>query len=355
MTLPDDLDQVDRDAMLDAVLSLPDQLAAAREATADLRLDLPQVERVLVGGMGGSALAGEFAAAWAEASGRVPVIVHRDYGLPAWVDPDTLVVGVSYSGNTEETRSMFLAAAERGAARVAVTSGGHLARAAEAAGDPVLRVPGGLQPRAAIGHLLARTARVLEDQSLLDAETGLREAAKVTGSLAEELAPREGRDVNAAWQLARDLQGRVPVVYGAGLLAPAARRLAGQVNENGKTLAFHGAIPEMNHNEVVGWGDVEDPERFAAVLLRDPEHEHPQHAARFEAVADILSDRGVDVHTVEAMGENPAARLLTVTLLGDAASVYLALERGVDPTPVATIEGLKERLAETGFAQDLPG
>lgn len=339
--------------MLEAVLGLPDQVAAAREATEGLDLDLPTAGNILVGGMGGSALAGEYAAAWAGASGRVPVVVHRDYGLPGWVDEGTLVVGVSYSGNTEETRSLFLEAGERGAARAAVTSGGHLAATAEAGGHPVLRVPEGLQPRAAIGHLLARTARILEAQDLLDAEAGLREAEKVTGDVAERLAPNVEVDANPARRLARDLEGRVPVVYGAGLLAPAARRVAGQVNENGKTLAFHGVVPEMNHNEVVGWGNVRDPERFAAVLLRDPDHEHPQHAARFDAVEEILADRGVTVRSVEAQGANPAARLLSVTLLGDAASVYLALERGVDPTPVETIEGLKARLEETGFAGEL--
>lgn len=335
--------------LLEDHLALPEQLDAARREAGGWAA--PEgVEHVVFAGMGGSAIAASYAAAWADAEGRLPVDVVRGYEPPSWVDQGTLVAAVSYSGNTEETLSVFTRARDRAGARAAVTSGGALADRARQ-GEPVLPVPGGHEPRAAMGYLFARTVEILEAVDVLDPVEPLADAAKTLEGLRPELASA-AEEGNPARELAASLEGRIPVVYGAGLQEPVARRLAGQLNENAKHLSVHGTVPEMNHNDVVGWGGLEEAGRLAAVLVRDPE-EHRQVAARFEFLEDLLEDRGVPTVTLEARGTSVPGRLLSSTMVADAASVYLARRKGVDPEPVAAIDALKERLAETGFRGEL--
>jgi glucose/mannose-6-phosphate isomerase len=342
----------DGDDILETLLGLPDQVAEAREQAGDLSFPSAP-DQLLFAGMGGSAIAGEYVAAWAAEAGEVPVHVVRGYDLPAWAGEGTLVAAVSYSGNTEETLSCFVEAGERGARRAAVTSGGRLA---ELAGDdiPALELPAGHEPRAAMGYLFGRAVEVAEGAGVLDPSKGLSEARKTLEGLRADVEPGTRAGSNPARRLAEGVEGRIPVVYGAGLLAPVARRLAGQLNENAEHLALHGTVPEMNHNDVVGWRGLDGPGDLAAVLLRDPE-EHGQVAERFGFLADLLEDEGVPTVTVEARGSAPPARLLSATLVADAGSVYLARRKGVDPFDVAAIDELKERLAETGFRDRLVG
>lgn len=349
VSMPDAAPDDGGDDLLEAHLSLPEQLETTRREAADLAFS-EGLEHVLFAGMGGSAIAASYAAAWADAEGSLPVDVVRSYDPPAWVGGDTLVAAVSYSGNTEETLSVFTRSRGRAGGRVAVTSGGRLA---ERAGpdEPVLSVPSGHEPRAAMGYLFARTVEVVEALGGLDPSEALADAVKTLRGLRPELEPA-AREGNPARVLAAEVEGRLPVVYGAGLQEPVARRLAGQLNENAKHLSLHGGVPEMNHNDVVGWGGLEDPGRLVAVLLRDPE-EHRQMDARFGFLEDVLEDRGVPTVTVEARGSSVPGRLLSSTMVADAASVYLARRKGVDPGPVEAIDALKERLAGTGFREDL--
>lgn len=344
--------RVDSQGILGTVLDLPDHLEAAGREENGIDLDLPETLRgVVVGGMGGSALAGEYAAVWAETEGDTPVTVLRGYDVPPWVDEDTLVLAVSYSGNTEETLAMFESARSRGARLAAVTSGGKLKDLAEDAGAAVVPVPSGFQPRAALGHLVVSAARVLEHAGLVDVDPALRESVKVLRDVRAGIEP-EVSEENEAKRLAQALEGSHPVVYGSGILAPGARRFATQLNEMAKVLAFHGALPEMNHNEIVGWSGTEAARYFAGVLLRH-DGEHPQESVRFEFTRRLLQAHEVPVVQVQARGDHPMARLLSTTFVGDAASVYLAVLREVDPTPVEVIEDLKGELAGTGFVDEL--
>lgn len=342
---------VDRSDILGTVLALPDQLRDARDGSRGALDDaeLPgNLRAVLVGGMGGSAMAGEIAAAWAGASSSVPIAVQRGYHVPAWVGEGVLVPALSYSGNTEETLAMAKEALDRGATVVAVTSGGRLQRLAEAAGAPVVHVPPGFQPRAAVGHLLVGAARALEAAGLVDVDAGVDEALAVLETRRAILGPEVPAGENEAKAVALALEGSRPVIYGSGLLAPAARRFAGEIDEMAKTLAFFSELPEMNHNEIVGWSGDDDAEGYSAVFLRH-DGEHPQVSRRFDFLSSFLAGRGVTVVQLEAEGKGPLARLLSSIYVGDTASVYLAVLRGVDPTPVTVIEDLKENLAASGF------
>ncbi|HLE95993.1 MAG TPA: bifunctional phosphoglucose/phosphomannose isomerase [Candidatus Thermoplasmatota archaeon] len=337
--------------MLGAVLRWPEALAEATREPAPPRI--PRPSRVLVVGLGGSAISGDYAARWADRVGPVPVLVRRGYDVPAWVDSSTLVVAVSYSGGTEETLSSFVAARKRGARLVGVGTGGELKRFAERARAPFVPVRAGLQPRAAMPHVLARLADVLEAAEVLpgardEIEAAIPHLQKLVQDLAADAPPSR----NEAKRTALALEGTVPAVYAADHLGPVARRFANQLNENAKVVAFHGEMPEMNHNELVGWSEDDDLDRLTMVLLRHAA-EIPQVQERFEFTAQVVQARGGRVVQHAMRGHAPLAEALAHTILADAVSIYLAAIRRKDPTPVSIIARLKEKVAALGLTQGL--
>ena len=346
---------LDRSGMLAVVAAFPHQLEEAyrlgREA-ANLTNPLGRAPRAIcTAGLGGSAIGGDFVAAVLEPDAPVPLVVHRDYGLPAWVGEGDLVFAVSYSGQTEETLSAYREARRRGAAVVAIGSGGRLlewAAADEAEGAPVrsVRVPGGLAPRAALGYLmLPLLYLVCAWTGLPDPSPAVEEAVVVLRRQARELEPNgpEG----PAQDLARSLAGRPVYVYGAGSLGRAAAyRWQCQLNENAKLLAHAHFFPELNHNEIMGWEGqpaVPGDGRPLLVLLRAPA-DHARNGARMAITAELIGQRAGQV-TVEAAGTSRLAQLLSLSYFGDFVSVYAALLRGLDPAAIASIEQLKRRLA----------
>lgn len=339
--------------MLGVVAAFPHQLEEAyrlgREA-ANLPRPLAEPPRaVVVAGLGGSAIGGDFVAAVVEPQATVPVVVHRDYGLPGWVGAHDLVFTVSYSGATEETLSAYAEARRRGAAVVAVASGGPLlerAAADEAAGAPVRRVvvPGGLAPRAALGYLMLPVLYLTCAWTGLDDPSAqVEEAIAVLRSQAREVEPNgPGGPVQA---LARALLDRPVFVYGAGRLGQAAAyRWQCQLNENAKLLAHSHAFPELDHNEVMGWEGAAEGGRRPLVVLLQAAADHPRNRARMDITADLIGDRAEWV-TVASRGQGRLAQLLSLAYVGDAVSVYAALLRGLDPSAIASIQRLKERLA----------
>ncbi|MGO8682962.1 MAG: bifunctional phosphoglucose/phosphomannose isomerase [Thermoleophilia bacterium] len=302
---------------------------------------------VVVCGMGGSAIGADILRSclpeW-----PLPYEVVRGYALPAWAGPRTLVVACSYSGNTEETLSCLATALDRGSRVVCVTSGGMLAAVAHEHGLPLVVVPGELQPRAALGYLAMSLAAALTSTGLVaNFAAQVHEAGDLLGTMAAELDPAVPAAANAAKALAARLHGRLTVVYGAGLTAPAARRWKGQINENAKALAFFAELPELDHNELMGW--TSQPElsaQTAAVLLVDPAADE-RLRRRFEFTAEYLREHLATVEVVTAGGESRLARLASTNYLGDWVSYYLALLYAVDPTPVVAIEAFKQRLADT--------
>lgn len=308
--------------------------------------EIPPTEpagEILVVGMGGSGIAGDYLAALAAPAGR-RVAVAKGYRIPAWATATRpLVLAVSYSGDTEETLAAVDAADAAALQVVAVSTGGRLASWASERGVPSVRVPGGLQPRAAFGHLLGTAVRIAEAAGVLaDAAGSLAEAATV----ADELTAGPGWAVAA--DLAAGLERRAVAVYaGEGIAVAAAGRWKTQVNENAKLPAWASTLPELDHNEIEAWEGEPDlgSRRVGIVALRDRD-EPPGVARRFAFTRRAVGDRVRWAGEAWSVGESLLARLVSLTLVGDMVSVELAERAGVDPMRVAAIEAFKTSMRE---------
>ncbi len=308
--------------------------------------DLDGVTSVVFCGMGGSAVAGDvLKQAFRDRIG-VPVDVNRAGALPAFAGPHTLVIVSSYSGNTSETLSSYGAAVERGCRVLAITSGGELDRSCAERGLPVVPVPGGGQPRAALGHLTFAMLGALEAAGLVPPlEEEVASTVAAVDRVAAECGPHVPSSSNMAKPIAQAIGDRVPVVWGAeGIGAVAAMRWKTQLNENGKVPAWHATMSELDHNEIVGWV-APHGEGHVLITLRTDE-EDDETAARFPLSVDIVQAAGLETHVVEVRRQPRLATLFSLVALGDFTSCYVGLRRGEDPTPVAVIEGLKAALAE---------
>ena len=342
------VEAVDRARMLSDILDQPAQLADALQRAETAAIPTVHAAGGLaVCAMGGSAIGGDLAAAAIGPRARRPIRVIRRYAPEPWADADTLYVCASYSGDTEETLSCFEAVGRLGAPRVAITTGGRLAKAARAEGVPVIFLPSGFQPRAAVVYT---TVAVLECAAACGVAPSMREeveaAASLLGGLAAEWAP-ESSAGSKAKSLARRLHGRVPVVYGAEATAPVALRWKNQLNENAKVPAFSAELPEADHNELCGY---ERAHAFAAlhpVLLEEPS-QRAQIRRRIGLTAEMAGDMGAaGVDRVSARGETLFERVMSLVLLGDLVSMYLAVLEEVDPTPVEALVLLKYRMRPT--------
>jgi glucose/mannose-6-phosphate isomerase len=336
---------LDPSGQLEDVLNLPEQLRDAVwrvESAALERYDSPG--GLIIAGMGGSAIGTGLARAALGDRASRPIVSIRGYELPAWATPDTTVLCVSYSGETEETLAVFEAAGALGARRLVATTGGKLASAAAADGVPVIPMPGGFQPRAAVGYALVI---VLEAAALCGAGERLHAEIDVAAAHAEELVSLwgpDGAEDSLAKSLARGLHGTIIQIAGAGLTGPVAYRWKTQINENAKLPAFAGELPELDHNELVGWEGAAELGRFSAVFLDDCGL-HPRVRQRIELTRGLIAPHAAATFRVEAVGSTPTERLVSLVLLGDLVSVYLAVLRGVDPGPIVILDRLKKMLA----------
>lgn len=300
---------------------------------------------LIVAGMGGSAIGGGLALAAFGPQATRPLVTARGYALPSWAGSDSVVLCSSYSGSTEETLAAYDAAKSLGARRVVATTGGPLAERARADKVPVIPLPGGFQPRAAVGYAFAIAAEVAALAGVgpsLHAE--IEAAATLVEGLAAEWGP-SGPEDGAAKMLARELHGHVPVVAGAELTWPVAYRWKTQFNENSKLHAFASELPELDHNEIVGWRDSGTFGRFAAVLLDDPAT-HPRTRRRVGLTAELIAGGAGRVITLAGEGQTRTERVASLVLLGDLTSLYLAIQRGVDPAEIDVLTSLKRQLAD---------
>jgi glucose/mannose-6-phosphate isomerase len=299
---------------------------------------------MIVAGMGGSAVGGQLARAILGDHASRPLLAAQAYGLPPWTTPDTTVLCVSYSGDTEETLACYEAAGVIGARRVAVTTGGELASLARADGVPVVPVAGGFQPRAAVAYM---TVAALQVAALSGVGPGMNSELDVAADHLEELVIEwgpEGAPDGLAKRTARALQGTVPIVAGAGLTSAIAYRWKTQLNENTKVPAYAVELPELDHNEIQGWGSAAELGRFSAIFLDDCDT-HPRVKERIALTAQLIAPGAAGVHRIESRGQTSVERVFSLVLLGDLISIYLAVLRGVDPEPVEALDRLKQELA----------
>jgi glucose/mannose-6-phosphate isomerase len=337
--------RVDSSDQLADVLALPEHLRDALwRVDSAIMQDWDTTAGLVVAGMGGSAIGGALArAALADHASR-PIFVTRAYGLPPWTTPDTMVLCASYSGNTEETLACYESAGALGARRTVVTTGGRLAEMARADGVPVIPLPGGFQPRAAVAYM---TVAALEVAALCGAGPRMTSEIDVAASHTEQLVAEWGPDAaedTLAKELARSLHGTTPVIAGAGLTTPIAYRWKTQINENAKQPCFFNELPELDHNELVGWEGARDVGRFSAVFLDDSDA-HPRVKARMELTERMIADNAAASFRLETRGQTSVERVISLVLLGDLVSIYMAALRGVDPGPVKVLEELKQALA----------
>jgi glucose/mannose-6-phosphate isomerase len=345
------LETIDASGMRHHLSGMPAQCRQAWRGALEMKLppDYGDIKRVVVAGMGGSAIGGDLAAAVARLDGKA-LQVHRDYAPLPPVDADTLVVLSSYSGNTEETLSCLEASLDSPARKVAATSGGRLAEIARERGIPIYPIEYAAAPRAVIGYSFFGLLGLLHRVGLLPGiAPAVEEALSVMESLVSRLQESRSTPSNPAKQLAKKVAGKLPVIYGAGFLEPVARRWKTQVNENSKSWAFFDPLPELNHNSVVGYPNPTSIAQGSFVVLLTSPLLHPRTLLRYRVTQEILDREGVAHQELPGEGKGALSHMMSLLLWGDYVSFYLALLYGTDPTPVDTIDYLKERLAGHGL------
>ncbi len=341
--------RTDPDGMLARIKELPMQCKQAWQAAMSFNLpaEYRNVNKVVVLGMGGSAIGGDLVRSLIQDECKIPVIVHRDYGLPAFVDDNTLLIASSYSGNTEETLSGFEPALATGAKKLAITGGGKVMQIAEKQHIPVFKIEYKAQPRAALGFSFIPTLGIMQQLGLIkDKSADVAETIDVLEKMAVRLDENTPVKSNPAKQIAQRLYGNLPVVFGAGIAAEAAHRWKTQLNENAKTWAFYEVFPELNHNATVGFPLPKDLiSRIRVILLRSPTY-NARVKLRMEVTTGLLKQAGVPYEIVDGEGGRPLAQMTSLISIGDYVSYYLAILYQVDPTPVKAISYLKEQLGK---------
>jgi glucose/mannose-6-phosphate isomerase len=338
---------LDASNMIEEIDNLPDQLHLAWELGHTNPLSgFGEIRQVLVAGMGGSAIGADLLAAYLEPIGRVPLLVQRDYSLPKWaMNPNTLVIASSHSGNTEETLSVFREAQENGCQIMGISTGGILLEECQNKGIQTWAFQHGGQPRAAVGYSFGLLLALFNRLGLVaDPRQELEEAIAVMRNLQENVRIDIPVVKNPAKRLAGQMVGRWITVVGSGILSPVARRWKGQISELAKTWGQFEALPEMDHNSLAG---TEFPAEILAnlfVLFLQANADHPRNQLRSEMTRQTMMLAGIGTDTLHARGESRFAQLWSALLFGDYCAYYLAMAYAVDPTPIPAIMTLKQAL-----------
>jgi glucose/mannose-6-phosphate isomerase len=352
----DDIDKIrkiDRSNMLSFCVNAAKHYREATKTAEKILLSYSKPENIIVAGMGGSGIGGELLKDWARDKATVPIEVSRGYSLPAYANENSLVLIVSYSGETEESLSAFLDAAKRNCMIHCISSGGSLLEFAEKLNVPYLRVPSGMPPRAALPYLFTPLLKSLEKTKIVSSVSeDLSEATNLLERISGENAPEKSARANFSKTLALGIDGTVPVVYGFGIYRSVAQRFKQQFNENSKIPSKWEFFPELNHNEIVGWEKAGNlAKHFSAIFIRD-KSESNEIRSRIETTKALMHPDS-KMFEVWSQGKCALARMLSTICIGDFASVYLAILRKVDPTPVKTIALLKEKMKQSGTKEKI--
>ena len=345
-----DLNQIhkyDTQNMLHLLNAFPEQCAQARRIAQDFRFtrrDSRPHTNVVIAGMGGSAIGGDLARAVLSRESAVPIIVNRNYTIPEFIGDQTLFIAASYSGNTEETLQSVHEAFKKGAEIFAITSGGRLREEAEANGWPCLTIPAGQPPRASLGYLFIPIVSILTrlgyaPDTILNAD--LDEAVGLLRRMAEQFKPGENSPPE---RCAKQLIGKLPIIYAPQELEAVAVRWKGQFSENSKSLAYANVYPEMNHNEIEGWKHPPNLTQKCHVIQLHDSSAPQQTQDRMRITAELICKHTDGITDVHSEGESLLARIFSLISIGDWTSFYLAIEYEQDPTPVDRIQELNEEL-----------
>jgi len=340
---------IDTDNMHQSIYEFSDHLMQAVEIGKSIALknQYSDIHNVVVAGMGGSAIGGDVARLLCKNELKVPMVVSRNYTLPGWVNENTLVICCSYSGNTEETLAAFEHARDKGAQIAGLSTGGTLSEKMAEFEFDLVTIPGGLQPRAALGFSLVPMLFLMKQTGLIGSETidQLPEAASFIASIRDQYGKQS--DDNPTYSLAQRIYKTIPVIYGetdaTGTLAV---RFKGQLSENAKMLAYCNELPEMNHNEIVGFKNNQDILNHMSVIWLKDEKDHPRIAVRQDSTREIIGDLCANHEMVSLEGDSAAIRYLHLIHYGDWVSYWCAILHQTNPTPVKKIDRLKAILSE---------
>ncbi len=310
----------------------------------DCKVNEP-ISNVIIGGMGGSALAATLISSWPKLN--VPLQVVRNYDLPGYAKKNTLFIASSYSGNTEETVEALNKASENNCQIVVIAAGGELGKIAEERNYPLYKIPPNYQPRMAVFYNFAALIQIFESIELISkgSTTELTNTANWLEEQTKSWTPDVHSKDNLAKQLALEIVGKSVVVYSGPFLAPVGYKWKINFNENSKNVAWCNQIPEFNHNEFLGWSSHPVDKPYAVIDLRS-EFEHPRIQKRFEITERLLSGKRPSPEVINSVGDTELKALMWTILLGDFVSIYLAFLNGLNPSPVDLITKLKDALKE---------
>ena len=349
---PGILKQYDREDMLAHIREMPSlcQLAWHLAGDFDIPAEYVDIDKVIILGMGGSAIGGDLVSNLLLNEASLPISVCRGYQLPAYVDDKTLLIASSYSGNTEETLSAFRQSLNTKAKKIVITTGGRLKILAEEYNLPLFHFDYSAQPRAALPFSMLPILCFLQklkltgdkSEEVYDATTAMREMGNI-------IAEKTPLTQNPAKQLAQFIYGKLPVVYGGGIVSEVAHRWKTQVNENSKAWCFHEVFPELNHNAVVGYQFPENLKSNIVVVLLNSKLLPERIKLRYEVTRRIMEKEGIKYRLIDGTGNSRLAQIMSLVLFGDYTSYYLAILYRADPSPVKAIDYLKQRLAKEQY------
>jgi len=352
MTLDDikTINEIDKSNMLDILATFPEQIKKSKEIveTADIP-HLYKVDNIIISGMGASSISGDIIQALFRDRIDIPIHINRQYDLPKWANKNTLVISQSYSGNTEETLSTFKHAYQKHCQIIGISSGGKLQEYCLKREIPHVKIPEGIQPRAATGYSLFTTIYTLKKTGILtqDLTTEINETITITEELKNQNKKEVPEENNPSKQIAKQILNKIPQVYGWTIYTPIAKRWCTQFNENSKLICRYDEVSECNHNDIVGWSmNPEVSKKFICILFRDNDNESIYMKTRLNFMKKLFSDVAGDVLEIQIKGKKRLAKMMYAMYLGDFTSCYLAILRKIDPTPVEAISELKNELAK---------
>lgn len=345
------INKIDKAAMLNLLLDFPEQCARAAKIAEDAQIlfEKRDFKQIVFAGLGGSAIGGDLVRSYLYSESRLPIMVFREYDLPNFIDKDTLVFISSYSGNTEETLSAYQQSKSKGATIIGISSNGKVRDHCQESNFTFIGIPAGFPPRCAVGYLSIIPLLVLEKLGFIKSQ---KEEVKEVISLLSELrdktlSPKVNLKDNIAKRVARRLVKKMPFIYSASVnFDVVVARLRAQISENANSLASSHLLPEMNHNEIVGWQNPKACFKNFVVLMLSDQGIHPRVKKRMEITKALIKKEGVELIEFLSRGNSLLARIYSLVYIGDFISFYLAISYGIDPTPVERIGYLKSELAK---------
>jgi glucose/mannose-6-phosphate isomerase len=351
---PEEMKQIDKANMLKFCLNMSKYYQAAAKLAAGITTSYAKPQNVIIVGMGGSAIGGELLKDWARDKIHVPIEVNREYHLPAYANKETLVLITSCTGNTEEILSTFRDAIKNKCMIYCITGGGTLMTIAKSINIPYLQIPADIPPRAALPYMLMPLLTFLEKIGLTSGVSReLEEALPIIEKIEKQNAAKTTVKDSLTKTLAINIEGFIPVIYGFEIYSGVARRFKQQINENAKMMAKWDNLPELDHNEIVGYEKVDkQKERFAVIFIRDKDENIEMHR-RIKITQNLMKTTGVNIYEVWSQGKSVLAKMLSLIAIADFLSTYLAILRGNDPTPVQTIDKLKDSLKKNSVKEHI--